>query len=288
MSESTITTVGVVGAGTMGAGIAQLLASFGKKVFVLDISKEIAQSAVDKAGKNVARLVRKGEISEESAVAVTNRIIPTEDYEDFGQVDLVIEATNENMDLKKDVFSRIERSTEKNVIIATNTSTLSVTEIAMSTQRPQKVLGIHFFNPAQVMKLVEIIKTPTVSPEVIAVAKEFASSLGKQPVVVKDRAGFIVNRILLPMINEAIYVLDEGVASAAEIDSAMKLGANHPMGPLALADLIGLDVTLNVIEALYEELGDPKYRPAPLLRETVRAGHLGRKTGNGFFEYRKR
>ena len=189
------------------------------------------------------------------------------------------------MDLKKAVFSKIEENTEQSAIIATNTSTLSVTELAMSTSRPEKVLGIHFFNPAPVMKLVEVINTAKTSPETLEQAMEFARSLDKHPVMAKDRSGFVVNRILLPMINEAIFTLDEGIAAAAEIDNAMKLGANHPIGPLALADLIGLDVTLSVLSVLYAEHGDPKFRPAPLLKEMVRAGNLGRKTGKGFFEY---
>ncbi len=288
MSESNINTVGIVGAGTMGSGIAELVASAGKNVVLLDIEKGLVEEAIGKIEKNFKRLARRGKIDEEQASLIISRIQATEDYADFRDTDIVIEAASEDMDLKKAVFSKIEENTEQSAIIATNTSTLSVTELAMSTSRPEKVLGIHFFNPAPIMKLVEVINTAKTSPETLEQAMEFARSLDKHPVMAKDRSGFVVNRILLPMINEAIFVLDEGIAAAAEIDNAMKLGANHPIGPLALADLIGLDVTLSVLSVLYAEHGDPKFRPAPLLKEMVRAGHLGRKTGKGFFEYGRR
>ena len=285
MSESNINTVGIVGAGTMGSGIAELVASAGKNVVLLDIEKGLVEEAIGRIEKNFKRLARRGKIDEEQASLIISRIQATEDYADFRDTDIVIEAASEDMDLKKAVFSKIEENTEQSAIIATNTSTLSVTELAMSTSRPEKVLGIHFFNPAPIMKLVEVINTAKTSPETLEQAMEFARSLDKHPVMAKDRSGFVVNRILLPMINEAIFTLDEGIAAAAEIDNAMKLGANHPIGPLALADLIGLDVTLSVLSVLYAEHGDPKFRPAPLLKEMVRAGHLGRKTGKGFFEY---
>ena len=288
MSESNINTVGIVGAGTMGSGIAELVASAGKNVVLLDIEKGLVEEAIGEIEKNFKRLARRGKIDEEQASLIISRIQATEDYADFRDTDIVIEAASEDMDLKKAVFSKIEENTEQSAIIATNTSTLSVTELAMSISRPEKVLGIHFFNPAPIMKLVEVINTAKTSPETLEQAMEFARSLDKHPVMAKDRSGFVVNRILLPMINEAIFVLDEGIAAAAEIDNAMKLGANHPIGPLALADLIGLDVTLSVLSVLYAEHGDPKFRPAPLLKEMVRAGNLGRKTGRGFFEYGRR
>ena len=288
MSESNIKTVGIVGAGTMGSGIAELVATAGKSVVLLDVEKGIVEEAIGKIEKNFKRLARRGKIDEEQASLIISRIQATEDYADFRDTDIVIEAASEDMDLKKAVFSKIEENTEQSAIIATNTSTLSVTELAMSTSRPEKVLGIHFFNPAPIMKLVEVINTAKTSPETLEQAMEFARSLDKHPVMAKDRSGFVVNRILLPMINEAIFTLDEGIAAAAEIDNAMKLGANHPIGPLALADLIGLDVTLSVLSVLYAEHGDPKFRPAPLLKEMVRAGNLGRKTGKGFFEYGRR
>ncbi len=288
MSESNIKTVGIVGAGTMGSGIAELVASAEKNVVLLDIEKGLVEEAIGRIEKNFKRLARRGKIEEEQASLIISRIQATEDYADFRDADIVIEAASEDMDLKKAVFSKIEENTEQSAIIVTNTSTLSVTELAMSTSRPEKVLGIHFFNPAPIMKLVEVINTAKTSPETLEQAMEFARGLDKHPVMAKDRSGFVVNRILLPMINEAIFVLDEGIAAAAEIDNAMKLGANHPIGPLALADLIGLDVTLSVLSVLYAEHGDPKFRPAPLLKEMVRAGHLGRKTGKGFFEYGRR
>ncbi len=285
MSESNINTVGIVGAGTMGSGIAELVASAGKSVVLLDIEESIAQDAVGKIEKNLGRLARRDKIEKEQVPLIVSRIQATGDYGDFRGADIVIEAASEDMDLKKAVFAKIEENTEQSAIIATNTSTLSVTELAMSTSRPEKVVGIHFFNPAPIMKLVEVINTAKTSPETLEQTMEFAQSLDKYPIMAKDRAGFVVNRILLPMMNEAIFALDEGIATAAEIDNAMKLGANHPIGPLALADLVGLDVTLSVLNVLYTEYGDPKFRPAPLLKEMVRAGNLGRKTGKGFFEY---
>lgn len=285
MSESNIQTVGIVGVGTMGSGIVELVASAGKNVVLLDIEKGIVEEAIGKMEKNLQRLARRGKIEKEQVPPIISRIQAADDYGDFRGADIVIEAASEDMNLKKAVFAKIEENTEQSTIIATNTSTLSVTELAMSTSRPERVLGIHFFNPAPIMKLVEVINTAKTSPEVLEQAMEFARSLDKHPIMAKDRAGFVVNRILLPMMNEAIFALDEGIATAGEIDNAMKLGANHPIGPLALADLVGLDVTLSVLNVLYTEYGDPKFRPAPLLKEMVRAGHLGRKTGKGFFEY---
>ena len=277
--------VGVVGSGTMGSGIAHLIASKNIEVILLDLDKNLAELALQKIRKNLDRLAEKDKITADEANEIISRIHTTGNYADLGHTDLVVEAVSEDLSVKKTVFKEIEKNTNRESIIATNTSTLPVTELAVNTGKPKNILGIHFFNPAPVMSLVEIIKTAKTSPETLNSAMDFVVALGKSPVVVKDRAGFVVNRILLPMINEAIFVLEEGVASAEDIDTAMKLGANHPMGPLSLADLIGLDVTLDVLNVLYREFGDPKFRPAILLKEMVRLGYLGRKSGRGFFEY---
>ncbi len=285
MTKLNIDKVGVVGSGTMGSGIAQLVASKDMQVYLLDLEKETADLALQKIEKELKRLVRKKRITEEQADKIAASIHTTEKYSDLNDTEIVIEAVSEDLSVKRSVFEKIEKDTSESSIIATNTSTLPVTELAMQTSRPERVLGIHFFNPVPLMKLTEIVKTDRTSAETMGSAIEFVEGLGKHPVIVKDRAGFVVNRILLPMINEAIFALDEGIASAKDIDTAMKLGANHPMGPLSLADLIGLDVTLDVLNVLYQEFGDPKFRPAPLLKEMVRLNYLGRKSGRGFFEY---
>lgn len=285
MRASDVRKVGVVGAGTMGTGIARLAASEKMETVLLDLEKDAAEKAVRGLEKSLGHLADRGKIDEDAARETVAKIRPTADYGDLGGAEIAIEAVSESMAVKKAVFSRIEENVAETAVVATNTSTLSVTELAAGLRRPERVVGIHFFNPATVMKLVEIVKTPKTSAATLDFAMEFARKLGKRPVAARDRAGFVVNRILLPMINEAVFALDEGVARAEEIDEAMKLGANHPMGPLELADLIGLDVVEDILDALYREFGDPKFRVAPLLRETVRAGSLGRKTGKGFFEY---
>ena len=285
MRASDVNKVGIVGAGTMGTGIAQLVASEKMEAVLLDVEKDVAERAVRRIEKNLERLERKGVIDGDAVRETVAGIRPTADYGELGSAPVVIEAVSENAAVKKAVFAKIEENAPEDAVVATNTSTLSVTGLAAEARRPDRVVGIHFFNPAPVMKLVEVVRTPKTSDGTMDFAMDFARALGKRPVAAGDRAGFVVNRILLPMINEAVFALDEGVARAEEIDEAMKLGANHPIGPLALADLIGLDVVRDILDALYREFGDPKFRAAPLLRETVRAGRLGRKTGKGFFEY---
>ena len=274
----------VIGTGTMAKGIVK---AFATKMPV--VMKSRTQASLDKAmasiSKGYAKLVEKGKIAQDAVDAIMANISTTTDYATFADADLVIEAAVEEMQLKKDVFMELDKICKPETIFATNSSSLSITEIAACTTRPDKFIGMHFFNPADRMELVEVIKGQLTSDEVTKCIVELATSIGKQPVEVKEAPGFVVNRILIPMINEAVGILADGIASAEDIDKCMKLGANHPMGPLALADLIGNDGNLAILEVLYKEFGDPKYRPHPLLRKMVRAGLLGRKTGEGFFKY---
>lgn len=275
----------ILGAGTMGSGIAQVFAQNGHEVVLRDIKDEYVQKGYSFIEKNLTRMVKKEKISEESKVEILGRIKPTTVLHEAADCDLVVEAAVENMKIKKEIFAELDQICGEKTILATNTSSLSITEIAISTNRPEKVIGMHFFNPAPVMKLVEIIKGLATSEETFNAVKELTGSLGKQGVAVEEAPGFVVNRILVPMINEAVGLLADGVANAEDIDNAMKLGANHPIGPLALGDLIGLDVCLFIMEILQGEFGDSKYRPHPLLRKMVRGNKLGRKTGEGFFKY---
>lgn len=285
MKVDEIKEVGVIGAGTMGSGIAQVIASSGRRVVLIDVSEASLDRGVTTIEKSLARMVKKGDIADSDSRAIVSNIRVTTKYEDLSGVDMVVEAIFEEMGVKKKTFEKLDEFTRPEIILATNTSSLPIVEIAISTKRPDKVVGMHFFNPAPIMKLVEVVKSLTTSDETVQVAYDFSKALGKDPVIAKDIPGFIVNRILIPMLNEAVFTLQDGIGTPDDIDKAMKLGTNQPMGPLALIDLIGLDVTLDVIDVLYREFQDSKYRAAPLLRQMVRSGWLGRKTGRGFYEY---
>ncbi|KGN91727.1 3-hydroxybutyryl-CoA dehydrogenase [Porphyromonas canoris] len=278
--------IAVIGTGTMGNGIAQAFAQGGYQVVMKDLSQEVLDRAITNIDKSLVKLVSKHSITEEEKGNILSRISSTLIYEDIADASLVVEAIAENMELKKRVFKELDEACKPETILATNSSSLSITEIAACTKRPEKVIGMHFFNPVPVLKLVEVIRGQLTSDDVFACVKGVAEKIGKVPVEVNEAPGFLVNRLLIPMINEGIGALAEGVASKEEIDEAMKLGAGHPIGPLALADLIGLDVCLAIMEVLYHEFGDSKYRPHPLLRKMVRANLLGRKTGEGFFSYK--
>jgi 3-hydroxybutyryl-CoA dehydrogenase len=276
----------VVGAGLMGAGIAQVAAQSGFNVNLNDVEDRFIQNGVNTIQKNLKRLTDKGKMDASEAEAVRSRIKPILSLADAAKdVDVFIEAIIEKMDLKKKFYKELEAVAPDAAIFATNTSGLSITEIASVTKRPERFVGMHFFNPVPMMQLVEVIRGIATSDETVGIIKGLASKMGKTAIEVQEGPGFVVNRILVPMLCEAIFVLQEGLASAAEIDEGMKLGANHPMGPLALCDLVGLDTLLSVQQHLYEEFADPKYRPPGLLRKMVRAGHLGRKSGKGFFDY---
>jgi 3-hydroxybutyryl-CoA dehydrogenase len=277
--------IGVIGAGTMGHGIAQACAVTGYDVIMHDVTQDRLDQGLGAVRKSLGRLLSREKIDQQTHDAALGRIRTTTEINAMADRDLVIEAATENMAVKVEIFQALHAACEAETILASNTSSLSLTKLAAASGRPDRVVGVHFFNPVPLMALVEIIRALQTSDDTYARVEALARDLGKTPVSVKDSPGFVVNRMLVPMINEAVFVLSEGLAAAEEIDAAMKLGAGHPMGPLTLADMIGLDVCLWVMNVLHEEFGDSKFRPCPLLKQMVDAGYLGRKTGRGFFDY---
>jgi len=277
--------IAVLGAGTMGSGIAQVIVQSGFEVILRDLKREYLNRGIKTIEKNLKRSVAKERITKLEKNEILKRISTTTDLNEITDVDLVIEAAVEDINIKKEIFKAIDKICKEEAIFASNTSALSITDIASVTNRPEKVIGIHFFNPVPVMKLVEVIKGIATSKNTFDIVNKFIDNLKKKAVEVNEAPGFVVNRLLIPMINESIFLLNEKVASAEDIDKAMKFGANHPIGPLALADLIGLDICLAIMNTLYEEFNDSKYRPCTLLKKKVRAGHLGKKTGRGFYSY---
>ena len=280
-----IRTVGIVGAGQMGGGIAQVAAQADLGVVVYDVAPKMFERALGAIEKSLVRLKEKGKLGSHTVSDVVERIRATTRFEDLAGADIVIEAAPEDFEIKRDVFQRLDRLCRPEVILASNTSSISLTQLGATTERAARVIGMHFMNPPAVLQLVEIVRGLATSDETCDTVRALAERMGKVTILAKDYAGFIVNRILLPMINEAIYAVYEGVGSVADIDSGMKLGTNQPMGPLALADLIGLDTCLAILERLHTSLGEDKYRPCPLLRNYVAAGYLGRKAGKGFYDY---
>jgi len=279
--------VGVVGCGLMGSGIVEVCAKAGYEVVVSEINEEFLQKGMDRINKSLSRAVSKGKATQEEMDATLGRVKGTTKMADFAPCDLVIEAAVENMELKKQIFTELDGILRPEAIIGSNTSSLCITEMASVTQRGDKVLGIHFFNPVPIMPLLELVRTILTSDETLAVVREFGQSVGKTTVVAKDTPGFIVNRLLIPYLLHAVRIYEDGLATKEDIDTAIKLGLNHPMGPLTLMDLVGLDTTLFIADAMFEEFKDPRYAAPPLLRRMVLAGHLGRKSGKGFYDYSK-
>jgi len=285
MTEREVRVFGVVGAGQMGRGIAQVAAASGLDVRLADASQELAAAGKDRVDKALAKLVGKGKLEDGERTRILDGIQPVATLDDLAGADLVVEAAPERFELKADVFRALDGVLGDAAILATNTSSISVTKLAAATKRPDRVVGMHFFNPVPVMKLVEAVRALQTSDETFATVRRLGESMGKTVIEARDSPGFIVNRMLLPFLNEACFALAEGLGTPEEIDQGALLGLNHPIGPLALADLVGLDTMLAIAEVLHEELGDPKYRPAPILRQYVAAGWLGRKSGRGFFPY---
>jgi 3-hydroxybutyryl-CoA dehydrogenase len=284
----TIKRLGIVGSGIMGAGIAETAARAGIEVVLRSRRQETADATIAGLEKSLAKQVERGKLSEEDRTAALQRVTATSDLAELTEVDLVIESVVEDLETKKHLFRELDRVLSPEALLATNTSTLPVVELAMETNRPQAVCGIHFFNPAPAMALVEIVRPLTASDETIEAAKAFATACGKEPVEVKDQAGFIVNHLLFPYLNNAVRLLEQGVATREDIDAAMRGGCNFPMGPFGLLDLVGLDTSVAILDALYDEFRDPHYAAVPLLRRMVTAGQLGRKSGHGFYDYRRK